>query len=83
MQHGTLSLTSRAELFQTHMDLGGQIQLSGKYPAQMQLTFADFNVDPLLRVAISSDLNAKSSLVGKITMSGHWPSCRKSRQTRT
>ena len=70
IQGGTLSLTSRAELFQTHMDLGGQIQLSGKYPAQMQLTFADFNVDPLLRMAIPADINSKSSLEGKITMTG-------------
>lgn len=70
VQHGTLSLTSRAELFQTHMDLGGQVQLSGDYPAQMQLTFADFNIGPVLRIAGSSDINAQSSLVGKITLSG-------------
>ena len=70
VQHGTLSLTSRAELFQTHMDLGGQVQLSGDYPAQMQLTFADFNIGPVLRMASTSDINAQSSLVGKITLSG-------------
>jgi translocation and assembly module TamB len=70
VQHGMLSLTSRAELFQTHMDLGGQVQLSGNYPAQMELTFTNFNIDPLLRLASSSDISAKSSLVGKITMSG-------------
>lgn len=70
VQHGTLLLTSRAELFETHMDLGGQVQLGGNYPAQMQLTFANFNIDPLLRMASSSDISAKSSLVGKITMTG-------------
>jgi translocation and assembly module TamB len=70
VQRGAMSLTSRAELFQTHMDLGGEVQLSGKYPAKMQLTFANFNIDPLLRMASSSDITAKSSLVGKITMSG-------------
>ena len=70
VQHGTLSLTSRAELFQTNMDLGGQVQLSGDYRAQMQLTFADFNIGPVLRMASSSDINAQSSLVGKITLSG-------------
>ena len=70
VQHGTLSLTSHAVLFQTHMDLGGQVQLSGEYPAQMQLTFADFNIGPVLRMASSSDINAESSLVGKITLSG-------------
>ncbi|MGA7706968.1 MAG: translocation/assembly module TamB domain-containing protein [Acidobacteriaceae bacterium] len=70
VQHGTLSLSSHAVLFQTHMDLGGQVQLSGDYPAQMQLTFADFNIGPVLRMASSSDINAESSLVGKITLSG-------------
>ncbi len=70
VQRGTLSLTSRAELFQTHMDLGGQVQLSGDYPAQAQLTFADFNIGPVLRMASSTDINAQSSLVGKITLSG-------------
>lgn len=70
VRSGMLSLTSRAELFQTHMDLGGQVELSGKYPAQMELTFADFNIDPLLRMVSSSDISAKSSLEGKITMTG-------------
>ena len=71
VQHGTLALTSRAELFHTHMDLGGQIQLGGDYPAQMLLTFADFNIGPVLRMASSSsDINAQSSLAGKITLSG-------------
>ncbi|MES2221934.1 MAG: translocation/assembly module TamB domain-containing protein [Acidobacteriota bacterium] len=70
VQRGTLSLTSRAELFQAHMDLSGQVQLSADYPAQMQLTFADFNIGPVLRMASSSDINAQSSLVGKITLSG-------------
>jgi translocation and assembly module TamB len=70
VQHGTLSLTTRAELFKTHMDLGGQVQLSGDYPAQMQLTFADFNIGPVLRMVSSSGINAQSSLVGKITLSG-------------
>ena len=64
------TLSSHAVLFQTHMDLGGQVQLSGDYPAQMQLTFADFNIGPVLRMASSSDINAESSLVGKITLSG-------------
>src|SRR6185437_7677360 len=70
VQHGTLSLTSRAELFKTHMDLGGQVQLSGDYPAQMQLIFEDFNIGPVLRLASSSSINAQSSLVGKMTFSG-------------
>ena len=70
VQYGMLSLTSRAELFQTHMDLGGQVQLSGHYPAQMQLTFADFNIGPVLRMVGTSDVDAQSSLVGKITLSG-------------
>jgi translocation and assembly module TamB len=70
VQHGTLSLTSRAELFKTRMDLGGQIQLRGDYPAQMQLTFANFNIGPVLRVVSSSEISAQSSLVGKVTLSG-------------
>jgi translocation and assembly module TamB len=36
----------------------------------MQLTFADFNIGPVLRLVSSSDINAQSSLVGKITLSG-------------
>ncbi|MHB1936730.1 MAG: translocation/assembly module TamB domain-containing protein [Acidobacteriaceae bacterium] len=70
VRDGRLSLTSRAELFQTRMDLGGQVQLSGKYPAQMELTFADFNIEPLLRMVSSSGVSGKSSLEGKVTMSG-------------
>ncbi|MHB1672667.1 MAG: translocation/assembly module TamB domain-containing protein [Acidobacteriaceae bacterium] len=70
VQGGMLSLNSRAELFQTHLDLGGQVQLRGKYPAQMQLTFADFNIDPLLRMATASDIRGNSSLQGKVTMTG-------------
>ena len=70
VQHGTLSLTSRAELFQAHMDLGAQVQLSGDYPAQVQLAFSNFNIGPVLRMASSSDINAQSSLVGNITLSG-------------
>ncbi|HZC42764.1 MAG TPA: translocation/assembly module TamB domain-containing protein, partial [Acidobacteriaceae bacterium] len=70
VQHGVLSLTSRAELFKTRMDLGGQVQLSGQYPATMQVTFADFDIGPVLRMASSSGISAQSSLVGKITLSG-------------
>ena len=69
-QSGTLYLTSRAEMLKTHMDIGGQVQLSGKYPAQMQLTFTDFNVDPLLRMMIPSGLAGQSSVEGKLIMSG-------------
>ncbi len=70
VQGGMLSLNSRAELFQTHLDLRGQVQLRGKYLAQMQLTFADFNIDPLLRMATASDIRGNSSLQGKVTMTG-------------
>jgi translocation and assembly module TamB len=70
LQRGILSLTSRADLLNTHLDAAGQVQLSGNYPAEARLTFADFNVDPLLRMMAPSAIDATSSLEGKITMSG-------------
>ncbi len=70
LQRGILYVTSRADLLDTHLDAGGQVRLSGNYPAQLELTFADFNVDPLLRLMTPSSIPAKSSLQGKITMSG-------------
>ena len=79
-----LSLTSHADLFQTHMDLGGQIQLGGDYPAQMQLTFADFNIGPVLRMASflpTSTRNLRWS--EKLRCPDRWPTLQKSRQTRT
>ena len=69
-QGGTLYLTSRAEVLRAQLDMSGQVQLGGKYPAQMELTFADFNIDPLLRSLAPSGISAQSSLRGKITMSG-------------
>ena len=70
LQGGILYLTSRADLLNTHLDGGGQVQLSGNYPAQLELTFADFNVDPLLRLMTPSSISAKSALEGRITLSG-------------
>ncbi|MGH9616900.1 MAG: translocation/assembly module TamB domain-containing protein, partial [Acidobacteriaceae bacterium] len=67
---GTLFLSSRAELFQARMNLGGQVRLSGEYPAQMQLTFTNFNYGPLLRIMTSSEIKGNSSLDGKIAMAG-------------
>ena len=69
-QGGTIYLTSRAEVLQARVDMSGRVQLGGKYPAQMDLTFADFNIDPLLRMMTPSGISGQSSLQGKITMSG-------------
>ncbi len=69
-QGGILYMTSRAEVLRARLDMSGQVQLGGKYPAQMELTFADFNIDPLLRSLTTSGISAQSSLQGKITMSG-------------
>lgn len=70
LQRGTLYVTSRADLLQTHLDAAGHVQLSGSYPAQLELTFADFNVDPLLRLLSPSGIGGQSALQGRITMSG-------------
>jgi translocation and assembly module TamB len=70
LQHGILSLTSRADLFDAHLDASGQVQLNGNYPAEARLTFTGFNVDPLLRTMTSSGIRATSSLEGGINMSG-------------
>lgn len=70
LQHGTLYLTSRADLLQTHLDAAGSVQLAGNYPAQFQMTFAGFNIDPLLRLVSPSGLGGQSALQGRITMSG-------------
>lgn len=69
VQRGTLFVTSHAQLFQAHVDMGGQVQLGGQYPAQMQLTFANFNIDPLLRM-MSSGIGGQSSMQGSMTLSG-------------
>ncbi|MHB8302387.1 MAG: translocation/assembly module TamB domain-containing protein [Acidobacteriaceae bacterium] len=70
LQNGVLYLTSRADLLQTHLDAGGKVQISGNYPAQLEMTFAGFNVDPLLRLLDPSGVTAKSALQGRITMAG-------------
>ncbi|MEO6964678.1 MAG: hypothetical protein ABI076_02115, partial [Acidobacteriaceae bacterium] len=70
LQRGTLFVTSQGELFQAHVSMGGQVQLGGRYPAHMQMTFANFNIDPLLRMTTSSGIGGRSSLQGKVTMSG-------------
>ncbi len=69
LQNGMLLLTSRAELLNTHLDAAGQVQLNGNYPAQAQLTFVGFNVEPMLRI-LAPSVNGTSSLNGTITMSG-------------
>jgi translocation and assembly module TamB len=70
LQRGILYLTSRADLLQTHLDAGGQVQLSGSYPAQLKLTFANFNIDPLLRLLSPSGIGGQSALQGRMTMQG-------------
>ncbi len=70
LERGMLSLTSRADLLNTHLNAAGQLQLSGNYPAQAQLTFVGFNVEPVLRIMTSSGVSGSSSIDGKITMSG-------------
>lgn len=68
--NGILHVTSRADLMKTHVEAGGQIQLSGNDPAQLEMTFAGFNIDPLLRMMSPSSIGGNSSLDGHITLSG-------------
>jgi translocation and assembly module TamB len=70
LQQGTLYVTGRADLRQTHLDAAGKVQLSGSYPAQLEVAFAGFNVDPLLRLAGPAGTSGKSALQGRITMAG-------------
>ncbi|MEO6829734.1 MAG: translocation/assembly module TamB domain-containing protein, partial [Acidobacteriaceae bacterium] len=70
LEDGKLSLTSRAELLQAHLNAAGQVQLTGNYPAQAQLEFAGFNVEPLLSILAPEGMHGTSSLDGNITMSG-------------
>ncbi|HET9086159.1 MAG TPA: translocation/assembly module TamB domain-containing protein [Acidobacteriaceae bacterium] len=70
LQRGTLYLTSRADLLQTHLDAEGKVQLAGNYPAQFQMTSTGFNIDPLLRLVSPSGVGGQSAAQGRITMSG-------------
>lgn len=70
LRGGTIYVTSRADLLQTHLDASGQVGLSGQYPARGEMTFADFNVDPILRLLTSSGITGKSAIRGRITMAG-------------
>lgn len=67
---GTLFINSRADLLQTHFVAAGQVQLEGEYPAQLQVTFADFNIDPVLRLVSPSGFGRQSALNGRIEMRG-------------
>ncbi len=70
LQDGNLTLTSRAELLATHVDAAGHVELRGNYPAQAQLTFVGFNIEPMLKILTPSGVGGASSLDGKITMAG-------------
>lgn len=70
LQGGTVYLISRADLLQTHLDADGQVRLSGNYPAQAVVTFADFNVDPVLRLLTPTGISGRSAIQGRITLSG-------------
>jgi len=70
LQNGTLYLTSRADLLEAHLEGGGQVQLGGNYPSQLQLTFVGLNIDPLLRLIGPAGIGGRSALQGRITLSG-------------
>ncbi|MGC1783312.1 MAG: translocation/assembly module TamB domain-containing protein [Acidobacteriaceae bacterium] len=70
LQGGILHVTSRADLMKTHLEAGGQIQLTGNDSAQMEMTFAGFNINPLLRMISPNGIGGNSSLDGHITLSG-------------
>lgn len=70
LQHGTVFITSQAELDHAHLHAGGQVRLGGDYLAQMQLTFTGFDVDPFLRLVASSNISAQSAIDGRVDMSG-------------
>ncbi len=63
-----LHMTSRVNT--SELDLSGEAQLTGDYPAQASLKIANFDIDPLLRTFSVTGIRGSSSIAGSVTVSG-------------
>jgi translocation and assembly module TamB len=70
LQGETLFLTSRAQLLQTRLELGGQMQMTPGLPAQLQLQFTDFDIGPVLQIFTHSSITGKSAIRGTMQCNG-------------
>ena len=68
--HKTLFLIVNANLQSADVKATGQMQLSGDYLTQAHLSFANLDLDPLLKLANVQGLTAHSVLGGNATLSG-------------
>ena len=66
----TLLLNANAGLAQAKFQIGGQMQLTGDYPMQAKLTFAQLDFAPVLALLDVSGVKGNSQLAGVVQVSG-------------
>lgn len=70
--HGdTLHLTGRTSFQTATLDLDGDVRLRGDYPGNLKLVFANFDIDPLIKLFMpQSSITAHSTIAGEIDAAG-------------
>lgn len=65
-----VALTAQAQLLQTHLNLGGQVDLTPGLPARLQMNFSDFDIHSILQLYARSDISGTSAIRGQAQLNG-------------
>lgn len=68
-QGDVVYLTAHSNLASASVDVNGNVRLTGDYPMQANLKFANINVEPFLKI-YGSTLNGTSNIAGEANVSG-------------
>jgi translocation and assembly module TamB len=69
--HGPdLKLTARSRFQQASLNLDGTVRMRDQWPGKISLTFANFDIDPLLRANMGGRVTGHSKLAGSLQLEG-------------
>jgi translocation and assembly module TamB len=66
----TAFLNSNAAVAEAKLAVNGQVELTGNYPMQAKLTFAQLNFEPVLKLLDVNGVKGSSDLAGVVTVAG-------------
>ena len=69
--HGPdLKLTARSRFQQASLNLDGTVRMREQWPGKISLTFANFDIDPILRANMGGRITGHSKLAGSLQLEG-------------
>ena len=69
--HGPdLKLTARSRFQQASLNLDGTVRMREQWPGKISLTFANFDIDPLLRANMGGRVTGHSKIAGSLQLEG-------------